>query len=352
MSVTVSVIIPAYNRADMLRLVVDSVLAQSMPPLEVIIINDGSSDHTAELVEREIEQQPAWRARVRYFYQENKGISGALNAGIEKARGEWIGFTAQDDLWLPWKLEWQLRAIEKYSDCGLCFTDAWFMNNPFMKMSLFEFAQKNFPGPMGKIGNPVGLVVGQHPVWTQTCIARADLIREIGGYDPLLRYSEDHDFLFRIGLRSKFCYVGMPMVMIDRSPGDVRHVGEARNWHKEEFRLRMDQYRFEKQLQLGKDQDKATRAMICGNLRSIHSSWANWYIEQDQYKKARTSIRTALKYGFRIELAAKLILLRMFPRQLKSFLVRDRSSAVRHDRISWQVEAIANDNSKQSTVGA
>lgn len=352
MSTTISVVIPAYNRADMLRLVVESVLGQSVPPLEIIIIDDGSTDHTSELVKREIDQKPGWRTRVRYFYQENKGISGALNAGIERARGEWIGFTAQDDLWLPWKLEWQLRALEKYKHCGLCFTDAWFMNNPFMKMSLFEFARKTFQGPMGEIENPVALVAGQHPVWTQTCIARTDLVREIGGYDPVLRYSEDHDFLFRLGLRTKFCYVGMPMVMIDRSPGDIRHVGEARNWHKEEFRLKMDQYRFERQMELGKDQDESTRAIIRNNLRSIHSSWANWYIEQDEYKKARASMAEALKCSFRLELAIKLMLLRVFPRQLKWFLVRDRSSAVRHDRVSWQVEDTVNDSSKQTAVGA
>lgn len=346
MSAGVSVVIPAYNRSSILKLVVESVLAQTVPPLEVVIIDDGSTDDTGKVVNRAIEEQPAWSARVRYFYQENKGIGGALNAGIEKAQGEWIGFTAQDDLWLPWKLEWQLKALKRFSDCGLCFTDAWFMNNPFMKKTLFEFSGKNFPGPMGEIEHPVSLVVGRHPVWTQTCIARAELIRSIGGYDPELRYSEDHDFLFRIGLHTKFCYVGMPMVMIDRSPGDIRHTGESRNWHKEEFRLRMDQYRFEKQMQLGKDQDRATRATITDNLQSIYSSWANWYIEQDEYEKARAAIRRGLSYGFRTSLASKLILTWMFPRLLKNFLVRDRGSAVRHDRVSWQVDEALNADSK------
>src|SRR5208337_1035359 len=99
--------------------------------------------------------------------------------------------------------------------------------------------------------DPARLIVSQISVWCQTVIVRADLARSVGGFDPFLRYSEDRDFLFRAALVSTFCYVGMPMVLIDRSPVDLRHMGEAKNWEREEFRLRMDQYRVEKQLSLG-----------------------------------------------------------------------------------------------------
>jgi len=338
MNRSVSVIIPAYNRANMLKLVVESVLAQTLPVLEIIIIDDGSTDDTAEVVQRALVEIPSWRERVHYFHQVNQGISGALNAGIAKAQGDWIGFTAQDDLWLPWKLEWQWRALDKYKDCGLCFTDAWFMNNPYMKMTLFEFAQRRFAGPLGKIDDPVGLVVGKHPVWTQTMIARTDLIRQVGSLDPFLRYSEDHDFLFRMGLATKFCYVGMPMVLIDRSPADVRHLGEAKNWHKEEFRLRMDQYRFEKQETLGKDLSGATRDAIRANLRCIHSAWSNWHMEQGQYEQGRASLAKSLAYGFTLGLAAKWLLFRMAPGLGKALLTRDKSKAVRFDRVSWHLD--------------
>jgi glycosyltransferase involved in cell wall biosynthesis len=344
----ISVIIPAYNRAAVLKLVVESVLAQTCPVSEIIIIDDGSTDDTAQVVNRAIQEQPSWRERVRYFYQENQGISGALNAGISKARGEWVGFTAQDDMWLPWKLEWQFRALEKYPESGLCFTDAWFMNNPYMKMTLFEFAQTRFSGPMGIVDSPVNLVVGKHPVWTQTMIARTELVRRIGGLDPLLRYSEDHDFLFRMGLETKFCYVGMPMVLIDRSPADIRHTGESRNWHKEEFRLRMDQYRFEKQERLGQGLNPATRRVIRGNLRSIHSAWANWYAEQGQYDKALNSLSKAFSYGPTFRLAMKWASLHIAPGVAKAMLVRDSRKAVRYDRLSWQVEDTARVSSEPS----
>jgi glycosyltransferase involved in cell wall biosynthesis len=334
----VSVIIPAYNRADILKLVVESVLAQTCPVSEIIIVDDGSTDKTSEVVGRAIEEKRSWRERVRYIYQENHGISGALNTGISQARGEWIGFTAQDDLWLPWKLDWQFRALEKYTDCGLCFTDAWFMNNPYMKMTLFEFAQKRFQGPAGKIEDPVKLVVGKHPVWTQTMIARTELVRAVGGLDTFLRYSEDHDFLFRMGLATKFCYVGMPMVLIDRSPADIRHLGEARNWHKEEFRLQMDQYRFEKQQRLGKGLDAAIQGAILKNLRSIHSAWANWYAERGDFVNARRSLTRALEYGVTTGLAMKWLLFRIAPELVREMLARDSRKFVRYDKVSWQLD--------------
>ncbi len=346
----VSVVIPAYNRSAMLTMVVESVLAQTLSALEIVIIDDGSTDDTGEVVQRAIAENANWRERVRYFHQENQGISGALNAGIERAQGKWIGFTAQDDLWLPWKLQWQLRALERYPECGLCFTDAWFMNNPYMKMTLFEFAQKRFPGPLGVVDDPVKLVVGKHPVWTQTMIARADVIRQAGGLDPFLRYSEDHDFLFRMGLLTKFCYVGMPMVLIDRSPAEVRHLGEARNWHKEEFRLRMDQYRFEKQETLGKGLSPAVRSQIRANLRSIHSNWANWHMEQGAYARARASLSKSLAYGLTAGLAAKWLIFRTFPGFSRKMLARDSSKAVRLDRVSWELDEPAKTLANTSVI--
>ena len=112
--ITLSVIIPVYNRLHLLGNVVESILAQTVPVTEVILIDDGSTEHTPEMVERYIQERPAWRERVRYHYQQNQGQSAANNVGIAMAKGEWLGFDGSDDLWLPQKLEWQFKALEKY----------------------------------------------------------------------------------------------------------------------------------------------------------------------------------------------------------------------------------------------
>jgi glycosyltransferase involved in cell wall biosynthesis len=338
MSPTISVIVPLYNRFNLLGPVVESILGQTLPVTEIILIDDGSTEHTPEMVERYIEERPAWRERVRYHYQENQGIGGAVNSGIATAKGNWLAFNGHDDLWLPWKIEWQFQTLEKYKDeCGLCFTDGWFMNNPYMKMSLFQLARMTYKEPTGVVHEPARLIVNQQSIWTQTVLVRADLARAVGGLDPKAKYSEDHDFLFRLALVTRFCFVNMPMVLIDRSPAEIRHLGEAKNWHKEDFRLRMEQYRFEKQLSLSEGLPSDVRKSIRRNLRSIHSAWTNWYLQNAQYERARESASTAARYDLTLSLALKWFLTRATPKLASKILsIRDRN-AVRYDRVSWQV---------------
>lgn len=184
-------------------------------------------------VERRTKQSLHWRDCVRYIYQTNQGQSAANNTGISAARGDWFGFNASDDLWLPTKLEMQIRALQKVGDeYGVCFSDAWFMNNPYMKRSIFETAGKTQNQAFGIVRDPTRLIAsGPHPIWMQTALIRSDVVRQVGGIDTNLRYSEDHDFMFRLSLQTKFCFVSMPLVLIDRSPAKSRHTGGARDWH-------------------------------------------------------------------------------------------------------------------------
>jgi GT2 family glycosyltransferase len=114
----VSVVIPAYNRADLLEPTVRSVLAQTVPPLEILVVDDGSTDETPAVCAR-------FPAPVRCIRQENRGLPGARNRGIEEARGDWIALCDSDDLWRPRKLEVQLAAMARtgaewsISGCGI-----------------------------------------------------------------------------------------------------------------------------------------------------------------------------------------------------------------------------------------
>ena len=337
---SVSVIIPSYNRSDVLRHSVESVLNQTYPVMEVIIVDDGSTDATSEEVERQRKQNPLWRGRVRYIYQSNQGQSVANNNGIANAQGDWLGFNANDDIWLPTKLELQFQAIDKFGDdYGVCFTDAWFMNNPYMKRSVFEFSGRAEKKPFGVVEDATRLIgSAKHPIWMQTAIARTDIVRCVGGVDPNLRYSEDHDFMFRLSFETRFCFVSMPMVLIDRSPADARHVGESRNWHKEEFCLRMDQYRFEKQLKLSERSSPGAREIARENLNKIHKAWANWHIERGEYPEARQSISKAATYGVSPGLAAKWLGVRLAPPLLRWAVARDKRNSIRSDRVNWGAE--------------
>jgi glycosyltransferase involved in cell wall biosynthesis len=119
MSQLVSVIIPTYNRAYCLGATVDSALAQTHCEVEVLVVDDGSSDQTREFVLDQYRHEP----RVRYLYQENTGVSGARNHGLRAAQGDFIAFLDSDDLWLPWKLELQLNVLRHWPEAGMVWTD-------------------------------------------------------------------------------------------------------------------------------------------------------------------------------------------------------------------------------------
>ena len=101
----VSVIIPTYNRSSVLSRAIDSVLRQSFKDFELIVVDDGSTDNTKELIEKYSDQ-------ITYIYQDNKGVSAARNKGLEHAKGEWIAFLDSDDEWKKKKLEKQIAFIE------------------------------------------------------------------------------------------------------------------------------------------------------------------------------------------------------------------------------------------------
>lgn len=310
---SVSVIIPTYNRAHLLRQCLDSIVGQTYPVSQILIIDDGSIDSTREMVQSYVAQRPAWKDRIEYVYQENKGQSAALNHGIAKATGRWIARQDSDDLWLPQKLEWQFRALQECGEqAGLCFTDAWFMNNSQMKTSLFQLAGASYLSRTGLVENHVELIRRLDQAWTQTVVVRADLVRQAEGLDERLTFQEDQEFLFRLSLMTKFCYVNMPMVLIDRSPAEQRHAGVSVDWHDEEFRLRSLQYRYEKSLsQHGLS--NGVLQLLRSSLRQVHSSWANLYLRRGDYVLAGEAAGRAASYERTWGVILKLALIRSAP---------------------------------------
>ena len=112
----VSVLIPSYNRAYILATALDSVLAQTYRPMEVIVVDDGSRDDTRAVVAR-------YGDRVRYIHQDNGGLAAARNTGLAAARGEFIAFEDSDDAWLPWKLKVQVAVLRRFPEVALTWTD-------------------------------------------------------------------------------------------------------------------------------------------------------------------------------------------------------------------------------------
>lgn len=128
----VTALIPTYNRRRQVLSAIDSVLAQTAPVDEIIVVDDGSTDGTAEAV------CSRHGSDVRVFRQGNAGVSAARNRGLREARGKWVAFLDSDDVWLPTKIERQFEALAAFGDeFGLCFTDCAYDSNPESKPSFF-----------------------------------------------------------------------------------------------------------------------------------------------------------------------------------------------------------------------
>jgi glycosyltransferase involved in cell wall biosynthesis len=138
MNPKVSVVIPTYNRAEQVQKSVESVLEQSFTNLEVIVVDDGSSDDTGQTLKN------TFGDRIRYYFQPNQGVSVARNKGIEEAKGEWIAFLDSDDLWEKEKLDWQFKALERFApQCAACYTDVRFYNNSETR-TMFHLTQESY----------------------------------------------------------------------------------------------------------------------------------------------------------------------------------------------------------------
>jgi glycosyltransferase involved in cell wall biosynthesis len=316
---SISVIVTVYNRFELTKRAVESVLDQTVPVSEVILLDDGSFDGTSELLQRHLAENSRWRGTVRYVHQENQGPGAARNRGIAEARCEWLAFIDNDDLWLPQKLDWQFRALDQLKQCDACISDAWFMNNPHMKMTLFQLAGKQHRETVGLIADPLrymletNSIVGIHPVWLQNLVTRTQLARDVGGFDPSFRFGDDDDFAFRLGCKAHLCFVNLPMVLIDRSPPAERHVGENARWDDDDFRLRMAQERYEKRLRLSENLPTEIRRLIRRDLAAVHSEWANLFLEKREYGKAREATAEAATFYLTPGIAIKWGLTRSIP---------------------------------------
>jgi len=321
MSVKVSVIIPTYNRVDRICKTIDSVMGQTYTDMEVIVVDDGSSDGTGQIL------STTYGDRIRYYAQPNGGVSSARNKGIAEARGEWVAFLDSDDLWEREKLEWQLKALERFGpQCGACYTDVRFLNHPETR-TLFEMAEVNdrHEGTMGINTDVMRVLVRPGGAGMIVCpsslVARADLVNRAGGLNPKLRFQQDTEFMFRLAMLTNFCYVNRALVWFDRSPAEIRHVGVSADWNKVEFVLQDSEIWLKGLLGLGDSVPLSIRKLILRQLASVQSGLANWHLEAGDYRRARQSVSIAARLDLNLNIAVKWLLAWVSPRVAR-FVVR------------------------------
>ena len=304
----VTVIIPTYNRAHCIGVAIESVLGQSFTDLELLIVDDGSTDGTTQVVEQYLPNSGSQGPKVRFLQLSHKGKSAALNAALRSVESEWVAFLDSDDEWLPEKLERQFEALKRFPDVQVCFTDFLCINNPKMDTTIFRFYGRSFDGCFGRVSNTVDAILDTPFVSVVTLVCRTELVRQVGAFDPSLRFTEDYDFVFRLALSREFCYVNEPLVRVDRSIPTVRHTGTSAIWDDIDFRLNCERYRFNKWLGMGDMLSPSTRRKIRVKLRGVHSSFANQHLRRREYDRALESIGKAFDYQITPALVAKWLL--------------------------------------------
>jgi glycosyltransferase involved in cell wall biosynthesis len=205
----VSVVIPTYNRAARVRRAIDSVLAQTVAGVEVIVVDDGSSDGTPQVL-------AAFGTRIRVLRQANQGVSAARNAGIALARGRWIALLDSDDEWLPDKLARQLERVDAAPEAiGVCFTDCILMGDSGSHETLFGEAAYRAAGRAALVDDAVALVISRrHVIHTSSLLIARHLLEPGPAFDPSLKVAEDTDLLFRLALRARFAAIDVPLVRL------------------------------------------------------------------------------------------------------------------------------------------
>jgi len=203
----VSVVIPTYDRADVLRRAVDSALAQTHDDLELVVVDDGSTDDT-EAVVRGYEDD-----RVRYVAHEtNRGANVARNTGIEAARGEYVAFLDSDDEWVPGKLAVQLERIDEAGavaavcDCEQTLDGVGGRVRTGAAAVLSRFDDD---GPeVGREEMAAAVLAGAvHPAAGSTLVVETDVARAVGGFDESLDRFQDPEIVVRICGEGRVVYV-------------------------------------------------------------------------------------------------------------------------------------------------
>lgn len=192
---TFSVVIPAYNAPATIGPAIESVLAQTRSELELIVVDDGSSDETPEVVAGYEKSDE----RVRLVRQANAGVAGARNTGIARAGGEFVSFLDNDDLWLPRYLELMGAALDADERAGFAYTDGWTLDHAtrriFVESTMSATALPGDP-PRDTEGLMIALVRANFVLSSAT--VRKRVLDEVGGFDPAIGGVDDYDLWLRI----------------------------------------------------------------------------------------------------------------------------------------------------------
>ena len=294
----VSVVIPAYNKANLTVKVVESVLNQTYKDIEIIVVDDGSTDDTRQLI-------CAYGDKIKYVYKKNGGACSARNVGINLASGEYIGLLDCDDLYLPEKIKLSVDFLEKHPDFGFVHSAAYFTDDKDNILRIFSHYKSRRTGWIGKD------LLFRDFICNSTVIVRKSCFKKVGFFDESIFTPGDWDMWLRLAENYKAGYIDKPLVSYRVSSGyNLSHIEQMK---KEEFKI-LDKA-FLRNLDLNSyDKNKA--------ISNIHYRCFISYLLTGNFSKAKSELISSIQKN-KINLILSLLFLFLIftPKRLQ-FLVK------------------------------
>jgi glycosyltransferase involved in cell wall biosynthesis len=216
---SVSVVVATYNRAGLLKETIESVLRQTFQDFELIVVDDGSTDDTEEVLR-------PYGDRLRFLRQENRGPSAARNLGISLARASWISIQDSDDICASSHLETLYRFVEKNPDVGMVFANGAYLDDPGPKGKTIIPREKS--KRLAETGVALTDLFSTSIVRLQAAVLSKKALLAVGGLDENLRIAMDLDLAFRFFMRFPIAYLDKVVFFYRRHAGNIGRNQELR----------------------------------------------------------------------------------------------------------------------------
>ena len=201
----ISVVIPLYNKRETVFRALNSVIIQTVQPEEIIVIDDGSTDGSEQLV-KELNDE-----LIRIVHQLNAGVSAARNRGIAEAKGDWIAFLDADDEWLPQYLETVVSLSESWPECSVVAT-SYFLQDIKTQRNVIKLKKMPFTADQGLLTNYFEVASSSHPpLWTSAVVVKKEAILSVGGFPEGIKSGEDLLTWARLAAAFKIAYSLRPL---------------------------------------------------------------------------------------------------------------------------------------------
>lgn len=303
----VSVIIPTYNRAHLIERSINSVLHQTFDDLELIVVDDASTDNTSSVISKITDK------RLRYFRNEkNIGPSKSRNKGIELAKGELIAFQDSDDEWCRDKLEKQINLLNSSSSEAAAV---------YCGMEFFNFETRE------KIGEDLREVDfrevfknGLHFLTPAnvTVLIKKEVLNEVGKFDERLHAMEDTELAIRVSKKYIYGFVKEALVKVTRNHNQL--TANAKN------------YTEAKEIIYEKHKDYLSNKILFALCKDV----ANYHILKGNYKKANEFVKNSFRYNVNVKTVLQFLAINFFPSIIKYSYKKKYSRGIPHPNIEGE----------------